>query len=73
MKCQVCGSTMQPIVASLPFRLSDTAIVIVKELPVIQCGSCREFLIEDPVMERLEAILNRADADTELEIVRYAA
>lgn len=73
MKCALCGASMKPVTTDLPFKLSETHIVIVKQLPVLQCGACREYLIEDGVMERLEAVLKRADSGAELEVVRYAA
>lgn len=73
MKCTVCGAAMKPVTTDLPFKLSETHIVIVKQLPVLQCAACREYLIEDAVMERVGGILERADAAAELEVVRYAA
>jgi YgiT-type zinc finger domain-containing protein len=73
LKCHVCGSTLVPIVTDLPFKLSETTIVIVKALPVLQCESCSEYALEDGVMQRVDAILERADPSAELEIVRYAA
>jgi len=47
--------------------------VILKDLPVLQCESCGEYLLEDPVMEVVERMLDKVDADAELEILRYAA
>ncbi|MBF0143003.1 MAG: hypothetical protein HQL59_06040 [Magnetococcales bacterium] len=47
--------------------------MIVKNLPVAQCGNCREYLIEDTVMARVESILERIGPAAELEVVRYAA
>ena len=73
MKCQVCGSDMQPLITDFPFKVGEKSIVIIKDLPVLQCENCREYLIEDPVMERGEEILERTDGNTELEIVRFAA
>lgn len=73
MKCHVCGSKMLPVQTDLPFKVSETAIVIVKALPVLQCRSCGEYLLEDAVMERVDKILERADVQAELEIIRYAA
>jgi YgiT-type zinc finger domain-containing protein len=73
MKCHVCGGRMREIVTDLPFKLSQKTIVILKELPVLQCESCNEFLIGDQVMERVEAILNKVDRSAELEVVKYAA
>lgn len=73
MKCHICGSTLVPVVTDLPFKLNDTTIVIVKALPVLQCEGCNDYELEDPVMEQVDAILERADPSAELEIIRYAA
>ena len=73
MKCHICGSDLIPVRTDLPFKVSETTIVIVKALPVLQCESCGEYLLEDSVMRRVDEILERADTDAELEIIRYAA
>ncbi len=73
MKCHVCGSRMQSIITDLPFKVTDTTIVIMKELPIILCDSCSEYLLDDPVLERVDAIIEKVDAAAELEIIRYAA
>jgi YgiT-type zinc finger domain-containing protein len=73
MKCLVCGSQFESVITDLPFKVNDRAIVILKGLPVLQCGRCREYLIEDAVMERIDEILSRVDAAAELEIISYAA
>jgi hypothetical protein len=57
----------------LAVQTVDTHIVIVKQLPVLQCGACREYLIEEAVMERVDGMPERADTAAELEVVRYAA
>lgn len=73
MKCQVCGYEMVQTITSLPFKVSDDTIVIVKELPVYQCSGCSEYVLSDPVMQRIEEIFEAVNTETELEIVRYAA
>lgn len=73
MKCRVCGSVLQTIKTDLPFKVTDRSIVIVKELPVLQCQSCAEHLIEDTVMDRVEELLSSVDRAAELEIIRFAA
>lgn len=40
MKCRVCGGKMRAIVTNLPFNPSQKTIVILKELPVLQCERC---------------------------------
>ena len=64
---------MRPVRTDLPFKVSDRTIVILKDLPVLQCGNCGEYLIEDPIMERVEGILERVNSESELEVVRFAA
>jgi YgiT-type zinc finger domain-containing protein len=73
MKCNVCGADMRQITTDLPFKINEKSIVILKELPVLQCGNCSEYLIEDAVMERVDTILSNADIKAELEIIRFAA
>jgi YgiT-type zinc finger domain-containing protein len=73
MKCGVCGSDLRPTHTDLPFKLRETAIVILKDLPVLQCGGCPQYLLEDSVLARVDEMLARVDSGAELEIVRYAA
>ena len=73
MKCHICGSNMAAIITDLPFKVSLKSIVIVKDVPVFQCNGCPEYLLGDVVMEQIENILERVDATTELEVMKYAA
>lgn len=73
MKCRICGSNMASIITDLPFKITQNSIVIVKDVPVFQCNGCSEYLLNDVVMERIENILKRVDAATELGVLKYAA
>jgi YgiT-type zinc finger domain-containing protein len=73
MKCRVCGSKLQAVTTDLPFKVNVATIVIMKGLPVYQCENCGEYLIEDPVLEKVEGIIQKVDDTSELEIIRYAA
>ena len=73
MKCSVCGAKMSRIVSDLPFKTTDHTIVILKSLPVLQCGNCTEYLIEDVVLSRVDEILGSVGETAELEVIRYAA
>lgn len=73
MRCGVCGAQLTPMRTDLPFKVRDTGIVILKDLPVLQCGCCPQYLIEDAVLAQIDSILARVADGTELEIVRYAA
>jgi len=73
MKCSVCGGDLKTATTDLPFKVSDTTIVILKGLPVVQCARCPEYLIDDEVLRRVDEILVGVKGGTELEVVRYAA
>lgn len=72
MKCYRCGNRMQKIVTDLPFKTSNNTTVIIKNLPVLQCESCREYELEDETMHYVDIKLNSVDTEAELEIVKYA-
>ena len=61
MKCHICGSIMESVTTTLPFKVSQTTIIIVKNLPVLQCQHCREYLLADSVMAVVENILHDVD------------
>lgn len=73
MRCTVCGGDLAATKTDLPFKVTETAIVILKDLPVLACEKCPEYLIEDDVLSHVDAILARVDSSAELEIIRYAA
>ncbi len=73
MRCSACGSRMRPTESDLPLKVSERSIVILKQVPVLQCGNCAQFLLEDEAMARVDEILDGIDSSTELEIIRYAA
>lgn len=73
MKCHVCGGQLQNMVTDLPIKTGPRRIVIVKDLPLLQCNSCGEYLFEDKIMEEVKLMFAKADQQAELEIVRYAA
>jgi len=64
---------MKSALSDIPFKRGDHSMVIFKNLPVHQCENCREYLIEDSVMQRVDIILERSNAAAELEIVSFAA
>jgi YgiT-type zinc finger domain-containing protein len=57
----------------LPFKIADRSIAVVKSVPVHECGNCGEILMDNPVMEAVERLLESIDENAELEIVQYAA
>jgi YgiT-type zinc finger domain-containing protein len=73
MKCEVCGAVMARTVSDLPFKTTDYTIIILKDVPVFQCGNCGQYLLDDAVMSRVDEILSRDTGVAQLEVIRYAA
>jgi YgiT-type zinc finger domain-containing protein len=73
MRCHTCGGALEPVTTDLPFKLNQRAIVVIRDLPVLQCGACHDYLLEDPVMARVDQILDGITEGAELEVVRFAA
>jgi YgiT-type zinc finger domain-containing protein len=71
VRCTVRGGTLISTRTALPFKVRDTSIVILKDLPVLECGRCPEYLLEDAVMVRVDQILARVDTATELTIAQF--
>jgi YgiT-type zinc finger domain-containing protein len=64
---------MEAIVTTLPFKVRDRTIIIIKGVPVWQCARCSEYLLEDAVMAQVDSILAHVNATTELEVIEFAA
>lgn len=73
MNCRVCGGPLEPRITDLPFKIADHSIVILKNLPVLQCRQCAEIEMEHHTMLKVERLLSAVDKSAELEVIRYAA
>ena len=73
MRCRICRGRLEPRVTDLPFKIGDSSIVILKGLPVLQCGQCGDTEIEQATMTRVDKLLASVDKSAELEVIRYAA
>lgn len=73
MRCRVCGGLLEARVTDLPFKIGDSAIVILRSLPVLQCRQCGDTELDHPTMARVDQLLAAVDESAELEIIRYAA
>ena len=73
MRCRVCGGLLERRVTDLPFKITDSSIVILKSLPVVQCRQCGETEVEQETMLRVEQVLAGVDRSSELEVIRFAA
>lgn len=73
MRCRICAGNLRSTRTDLPFKVSERTIVIVKQLPVLQCDRCSEYSLDDPTFARVEEMLSSADKHAELEIIPFAA
>ena len=73
MRCRICGGELARRATDLPFKIADSSIVIVKALPVLQCGQCGETELEHATMLRVDQLLARVDRSAELEVIQFAA
>jgi YgiT-type zinc finger domain-containing protein len=73
MRCRICGGQLKSRITDLPFKIGDFSIVILRSLPVLQCGQCGETELEQATMSRVDQLLAAVDASAELEVIRYAA
>ena len=73
MKCHNCGGEFENITTDLPFKTGTHSIIIIKDLPVMQCDNCSEFIIEDLVMGKVDRIIDMTEKNVEVEVLRYAA
>jgi len=73
MKCTNCGSDLEATNTDLPFKVAESSTVIIKEVPVLQCLRCPQYLIANEALARVDEILERLVGGTELEVVRYVA
>jgi len=73
MQCTVCGATLRTTTSDLPFKVREHTIVILKNLPVLECTNCVQYLIADREFSRVEQMLAQVNGAAELEILRYVA
>ena len=73
MRCYNCGENLEKIFSDMPFKVSNESVVIIKRLPILQCPNCQEYLLEDPVMQKVEEKLSNVSTTAELEILKYVA
>ena len=52
MRCAVCGAELAAITTDLPFKVREPGIVILKDVPVLQCPRCPQYLLRDEVLAR---------------------
>ena len=57
-RCPLCGGRLSSGVATIPFLLSDT-IVLIRDVPAEICHNCHEPYARGEVTDRITELLNR--------------
>ena len=52
MRCTACGAELKATRTDLPFKVREHTIVILKNLPVLECANCMQYLIADREFSR---------------------
>ena len=72
MKCHVCGATLVAENSDMPFKINQHKVVILKELPVLACHDCGEYLLDDQVMTQVEWMIGNTAPEAELNVLRFS-
>jgi YgiT-type zinc finger domain-containing protein len=72
MKCHVCGIPMTRVVTDLPFRVDRSVMIILRELPLLECSECGAYALEEMVMERVHEMVQSLRSPSHLDAVLYA-
>lgn len=71
-RCPLCGGRMKRGVATIPFILSNT-VMVVKDVPAEICSSCNEPYITGKVTDRITGLLNQLRSlPAEVSIASYS-
>ncbi len=71
MKCHVCGASMTRVVSDLPFRVNRSVMIILRDLPLLDCSECGAYAFEERVMERVREIVQKLRSPSHLDAVLY--
>jgi len=72
MKCHVCGNSVTRVVSDLPFRVNRSVMIILRDLPLMECSECGAYALEAMVMERVHEIVEKLRSPSHLDAVLYA-
>lgn len=71
-RCPVCGGRLVQGVATIPFVLPGT-MVLIKDVPANICQSCHEPYVTGKVTDRLTSLLNQLRAfHAEISIISFS-
>jgi YgiT-type zinc finger domain-containing protein len=70
-RCPLCGGRLEPGLATIPFILPGT-VVLIKDVPAEICSSCNEPYTAGRVTDRIVYLLNQVRSlHTEISVIPY--
>ena len=60
MKCTVCGAELDSVSTDLPFKVTDITIVILKNLPILQCVNPNDPITQAAIAKAVSMDSNRS-------------
>lgn len=57
--CPTCGGRLHTGVATIPFLLSETQVIVIKGVPAETCGDCHEPFLSSKVTDDVMALLQQ--------------
>jgi YgiT-type zinc finger domain-containing protein len=72
-RCPVCGGTLEPGEATIPYVLSDQSVVIIKNVPAEICGDCREAFTSGKVTDQIVSRVRQLRTlHSEVSVISYS-
>lgn len=57
--CPICGGSLHPGVATIPFVLSEDQVVVIKGVPAETCGDCHEPFMSGKIADDVMALVSQ--------------
>jgi YgiT-type zinc finger domain-containing protein len=72
-RCPVCGGTLAPGEATIPYVLKDGSVVVIKHVPAHICGDCREAFTSGNVTDQIVAMVQQLkNLHSEVSVLSYS-
>jgi YgiT-type zinc finger domain-containing protein len=70
-RCYFCGGKLASGLATLPFVV-DSSVIVIKDVPAEVCTQCREAVLTSEVAEVVDRLLKQVErTGFEVSIIRY--
>jgi YgiT-type zinc finger domain-containing protein len=72
-RCPVCGGTLEPGEATIPYVLRDQSVVVIKNVPAEICGDCHEAFTSGRVTDQIVSMVQQLkNLHSEVSVISYS-